>query len=47
MQKTLNHDVDSIEQSEEKMTYEKPSMDEQEPLEKAAAYVYYYYESLW
>ncbi len=35
--------MDRLEQDKKKERYEKPQLEEHEPLEESAAYVYYYY----
>lgn len=43
MEELLRDEEQPIKPSPEKMPYEKPSMEEHEPLEEATAYIYYYY----
>ncbi len=43
MKKNLEHENEGIEESHEKNSYEKPKIEEHEPLEKSTAFTYYYY----
>ena len=45
MKKNLEHKIEEdVEKFNQKKPYEKPKMEEHEPLEESTAYVYYYYE---
>ena len=45
MKKNLEHKFEEdVEKFNQKKPYEKPKMEEHEPLEESTAYVYYYYE---
>ena len=44
MKKNLEHKIEeNVEQFNQKKPYEKPKLEEHEPLEESTAYVYYYY----
>lgn len=46
MKKNLEHKIEeNVENFNQKKPYEKPNMEEHEPLEESTAYVYYYYDS--